>query len=175
MIHIARSNIFGSPAQALVNPVNTVGVMGRGLAADFKQRYPHHYIAYQRACRTGQLVPSRVFSYEERDKIIVCLPTKRHWRERSRLSYIEDGLHALMAEIAERDIESIAIPALGCGLGQLSWHSVRPVIERSLAPIADGVEIYLHPPGVEKPKSRRRSQHAYDRQASNLKRGRPGS
>lgn len=162
MIQIARSNIFQSPARALVNPVNTVGIMGRGLAAAFKQRYPHHFTAYQRACRMGQLVPGRVFTYEERGKIIVCLPTKRHWRERSRLSYIEDGISALRVEIEEREIESIAIPALGCGLGQLSWNAVRPVIERSLAPIADSVEIYLHPPGAERPKSQRRSQRAYN-------------
>ena len=176
MIYTARSNIFRSPAQALVNPVNTVGVMGGGLAAEFKRRYPKHYVAYTRACRLGRLAPGRVFSHEERGKLIVCFPTKRSWRERSRLSYIEDGLRALGTEITEREIESIAIPALGCGLGQLSWQAVRPVIERGLEPVADSVEIYLHPPGSERfeePEEETRPVGYYDEQFRKVRRGRP--
>ena len=174
MIHIARTNIFTSPARALVNPVNTVGVMGRGLAAEFKQRYPGHYAAYARACRNGALVPGRVFCHEERGKLIVCLPTKRHWRERSRLSYIKGGVAALAAELTRREMDSVAVPALGCGLGQLSWKSVRPVIEAGLSDLAEGVEVYLHPPGIErfeKPVEERRPEGAYDRQLRNMRRG----
>ncbi len=178
MIKAAKGSIFTSPANVLINPVNTVGVMGKGLAAEFKKRYPAHFSNYQRACRDGRLRPGRILVCSpEHGRTIICLSTKRHWREPSRLAYIKTAVAALSEEITRRQIESVAIPALGCGLGQLSWKEVRPVIQEGLAEAAETTDIYLYAPGAERginaaprPRSTRR---LMDRAIGDMKRGRP--
>jgi len=123
-------------AEALVNTVNCFGVMGRGLALQFKKVFPENFKAYEVACKHGDVRPGRMFVYEtdsvSNPKYIVNFPTKRHWRDKSRLEDIENGLVALVHEIRSRNITSIAVPPLGSGLGGLDWSAVRPRIERAL-------------------------------------------
>ena len=153
MFREGRGSIFSSPARALVNPVNIRGVMGAGLAEQFKKRYPRHYDNYRAACRRGSLMTGTVLSFSERGKIIICLPTKVYWREKSRLSVVRAGARALAAEMERLEIESVAIPALGCGLGQLSWRSVQPMLREELAEAAQSADIYLYAPDAERPKA----------------------
>jgi O-acetyl-ADP-ribose deacetylase (regulator of RNase III) len=137
MVTFTRGNVLDADVEALVNPVNCVGVMGKGLALQFKIAYPDAFREYVKACRDGELEPGRVQVVEAGrptgPRFIVHLPTKRHWRERARLADVAAGLDALVAEVARRQIRSIAMPALGCGLGGLAWADVRPLIERAFA------------------------------------------
>jgi O-acetyl-ADP-ribose deacetylase (regulator of RNase III) len=110
--------------------------MGKGLALAFKRAFPEHFASYRAACTRGEVEIGRMHVTESgraRPRWIVAFPTKRHWRARSRLADVEAGLVALARELDERAIESIAVPALGCGLGGLGWTDVRPAIERALA------------------------------------------
>lgn len=126
MIESTSGNIIKDNAEALVNTVNCVGVMGKGLALQFKKTFPDNFKAYEAACRQKQVRPGRMFVYETGDmftpKYIVNFPTKRHWRDKSRYEDIESGFQALVQEIRERQIRSIAVPPLGFGLGGLHWH-----------------------------------------------------
>ena len=136
MIHFTRGNIFDQPAEAIVNPVNCVGVMGRGLALQFKRRHPDAFLPYRRACAERCVQPGRMFMFDtgcDRSRWIVHFPTKRHWRDRSAIGDIEAGLHGLAAAVARHGIRSIAIPPLGCGLGGLDWRAVRPLVIACLA------------------------------------------
>jgi len=137
MIENAAGNILESDADAVVNPVNCVGVMGKGLAPQFKQAYPENFAAYQKACRGKQIAPGRIHLFETglmaNPKLIINFPTKRHWRDKSKIEDIESGLAALAREVRERGIPSVAIPRLGCGLGGLDWRMVRPLIEAAFA------------------------------------------
>ena len=137
--------------EALVNPVNCLGVMGRGLALRFKQLYPENFRAYADACQRGEVRPGRMFVFEtglDYPRYIVNFPTKAHWRDASRLEDIEAGLAALVKEVRNRGIRSIAIPALGCGLGGLEWDEVRPLLESALAEIADVRAVVFRPGAV---------------------------
>jgi O-acetyl-ADP-ribose deacetylase (regulator of RNase III) len=125
-----------------------VGVMGRGIALEFKIAYPANFKAYAAACKRGEVQPGRMFVFDTGQlapRWIINFPTKRHWRGKSRLEDIEAGLVALVQEIRARDIRSIAIPPLGSGLGGLDWRNVRPLIEGALADLAD-VRIVVHEP-----------------------------
>lgn len=151
MIEYAQGDILRADAQALVNTVNCVGVMGRGVALHFKQSYPDNYRAYAAACKRGEVVPGRMFVYDtgnQSPRWIVNFPTKRHWRGKSRIEYIEQGMAALVSEIRARDIESIAIPPLGSGLGGLDWRQVRPLIERALSEVPQVRAIVYEPGGT---------------------------
>ena len=135
-LRFTQGDIFEQPAEAIVNPVNCVGVMGRGLALEFKNRYPDAFAAYRDACADNRLQPGRVFLYEtgqERPRWIVHFPTKRHWRDRSLISDIEAGLRDLAKTIDRHKIKSIAIPPIGSGLGGLDWQTVRPLLAAHLA------------------------------------------
>lgn len=137
-----------SPAEALVNPVNTVGVMGKGLALQFKVRFPGAFKAYAAACAARQIRVGEMFvttGETNEPRWIVQFPTKEHWRNPSRLEWIRDGLVALRAVIQERQIRSVAIPPLGCGLGGLDWAKVRPMIEAALGDLP-GVDVWLYEP-----------------------------
>lgn len=126
-------SIFETEAEATVNPVNCVGVSGAGLARLFAQKYPENDKLYKQACREGRVVPGRGVITEtgvERPAYIVNFPTKRHWRDKSRLNDIEMGLRNLHRELLRRQIDSIALPTLGAGLGGLGWPDVRELIER---------------------------------------------
>jgi len=147
MIELTSGDILKDEAEAIVNTVNCVGVMGRGIALQFKNAWPENFKAYAAACARKEVQPGRMCIFETGQlttpRYIVNFPTKRHWRGNSRIEDIELGLAALASDIKTRGIRSIAIPPLGSGLGGLNWEDVRPLIERHLAPLADvTVRIY---------------------------------
>lgn len=143
MIEYTTGDILRSDSEteALVNTVNCVGVMGRGLALQFKQAYPGNFEAYAEACEKHDVRLGRMFVYETKRLVnplyIINFPTKQHWRRNSRIEYIEDGLKDLVEVIRKKNIRSIAIPPLGCGLGGLEWGEVKPCITAALEPLAD--------------------------------------
>lgn len=147
MITLATGNLLDAKVDALVNPVNTVGVMGKGLALQFKKAFPANFRAYEAAAKAGALEIGKmfVFTSEAAPRYIINFPTKRHWREPSTLAYVDSGLRDLLAVVRERDIRSLAVPALGAGLGGLAWSDVRPLIERAFAGMAD-VNVLLFEP-----------------------------
>ena len=142
-IVVAPGNIFDCHAEAIVNPVNCVGSMGAGLAREFARRFPAMLPGYRDACARGDLQPGSLFVYTTPDgRHVVNLATKDHWRDASTLSAIRIGARALRSFIDEgfgRPIKSIAVPALGCGLGGLAWADVRPICEQWLGDAAAGV------------------------------------
>lgn len=148
-IESTEGDLLRADAEALVNPVNCVGVMGRGLAAQFKRAFPANFEGYEKACDRGEVVPGRMFVTQTEEltgpRLIVNFPTKRHWRAKSRIEDVQSGLEALATEVRERGIRSIAIPPLGCGLGGLDWAEVRPLIERAFEPLPD-VRVLLFEP-----------------------------
>lgn len=148
MIRYAKGDILEAHTEALVNTVNSVGVMGRGIALQFKRAFPGNFKAYEAACKRGEVQPGRMFVYETSElspRFIINFPTKVHWRGKSRLEYIEAGLEALIAEIKQRGIRSIAIPPLGSGLGGLDWAEVRPLIDRAMSTIPD-IDVVVYEP-----------------------------
>ncbi len=149
MLEIVRGDIFESGAQALVNPVNCVGVMGKGLAKEFKKRFPDNYKFYQDNCKfkVMRLGMSLVYPimYDESTKYVVNFPTKYHWRDSSKIEYIEEGLIDLIETVRVFQIISIAIPALGCGLGGLPWTQVRGTICAAMVDLPDA-KVMVYPP-----------------------------
>lgn len=140
--------MFESGAEALVNPVNCVGVMGKGLALEFRRLFPENYLKYKDDCAFGNYRPGLVGFYEYREgrpRYILNVATKDHWRQASQLVDIQRGLAVLDIYIQVFHITSAAIPALGCGLGGLKWARVRPEIERALEHL-DDVSIYVYQP-----------------------------
>jgi O-acetyl-ADP-ribose deacetylase (regulator of RNase III) len=141
MIEFTTGDILRADAEALVNTVNCVGVMGRGIALQFKNDFPENFKAYAAACARDDVRPGKMFVFETgalcNPKFIINFPTKRHWKGKSRMEDIESGLKALVEEIRTRGIRSIAIPPLGSGLGGLNWAEVRPRIEAALRGIND--------------------------------------
>ena len=133
MITLVSGSLLEAEVDAMVNPVNCVGVMGKGLALQFKQTFPENFQLYKAACEQKRVVPGQMFVVDldgaERPWFVVNFPTKRHWRSRSRLGDIDSGLTALVQESVRQEWQSIAIPPLGCGLGGLDWDDVRPLIE----------------------------------------------
>jgi O-acetyl-ADP-ribose deacetylase (regulator of RNase III) len=136
MIEFKTGDILRVDAEALVNTVNCVGIMGRGIALQFKNDFPENFKAYEAACEREEVQPGKMFVFETRTltnpKFIINFPTKRHWRGKSRMEDIDSGLKALVEEIRTRSIRSIAIPPLGSGLGGLNWADVRPRIVQAL-------------------------------------------
>ncbi len=152
MIEITSGNLLEAEAEALVNTVNCVGFMGKGIALQFKQAYPDNFTAYSRACENAEVQPGRMFISEFRSmigpKYIINFPTKRHWKGKSRIEDIESGLLALIADVKRLDIKSIAVPPLGCGLGGLDWSEVRPRIEEAFASLPDVRVLLFAPSGA---------------------------
>ena len=150
MIELRTGDIFDEDVEALVNSVNCVGVMGRGIALQFKNLFPENFKAYAEACERQEVQPGWMFVYESgkmtNPRYIINFPTKRHWRAKSRMEDIEAGLDALAGEIRDRNIRSIAIPPLGSSLGGLNWADVRPRIESTLGEL-DGLLVLLFEPG----------------------------
>ena len=136
MIEWKTGDILQADAEAIVNTVNTVGVMGKGIALQFKQAYPEMFAEYQKLCKTGQLQVGQMHVFDRgimlNPRYIINFPTKEDWRAPSKISYITDGLEALIKELQARDIQSIAIPPLGCGSGGLDWSEVKPLIEQAI-------------------------------------------
>ena len=149
MITYTKGNMLAATAQALVNTVNTEGVMGKGIALHFKERFPENYAAYRAACKNGNVRVGAMFVTEVTDlsgpKWIINFPTKSSWRKPSELSYIRDGLTALVQVIEQLNIRSIALPPLGCGNGGLDWQTVKPVIEYAFADLS-GVDVLVYEP-----------------------------
>ena len=133
MVTITRGDIFGSEAEALVNPVNCAGVMGKGLALQFKKRFPLMYAHYRAECKAGRLTLGTACGFQESGRWVVCVPTKKHWRSKSRLPEITAGVAALRSFLEGAGIRSVAIPPLGCGHGGLQWSAVQPVITSGFA------------------------------------------
>lgn len=152
MIELTSGDILECEADALVNTVNCVGVMGRGIALQFKNAYPDNFKAYAAACRREAVQPGRMFVHETGQltppRFIVNFPTKRHWRGKSRLEDIDSGLADLVRVIRDNGIRSIAIPPLGSGLGGLDWDEVRPRIERALGTLDDVQVLVFEPNGA---------------------------
>lgn len=149
MIEEARGNLLEADAEALVNTVNTVGHMGKGIALQFKQAFPENFLAYARAVKRDEVRPGRMFvvptGFLANPRYIINFPTKRHWRGRSRIEDIDAGLEALVQEIRRLGIRSIAVPPLGCGNGGLDWRDVEPRIRRALGDLS-GVRVLLFAP-----------------------------
>ena len=153
MIRFKTGDILAEDVEALVNTVNCVGVMGRGIALQFKKRFPENSRAYSKACEQGEMRPGRMFVFETRrltnPRYIINFPTKRHWRGNSRLEDIEAGLGDLTRRIQECDIRSVAVPPLGSGLGGLDWPAVRRRIEEALGGIEDVRVVVFEPSGAQ--------------------------
>lgn len=158
MIEFRRNNLLAADAEALVNSVNTVGVMGKGIALQFKKKFPGNFKEYESACKQGQVTVGKVFTVKldslTNPSYIINFPTKKHWREDSKLEYVERGLEDLVSEIRRLNLTSIAIPPLGCGNGGLSWErEVRPLIEEALAQVPEVNACVYEPSGQAKPTS----------------------
>jgi O-acetyl-ADP-ribose deacetylase (regulator of RNase III) len=157
VIEYTRGDILQADAEALVNTVNCVGVMGRGIALEFKQAYPENFKAYAAACRREEVKPGRMFFFDTGQLTphwIINFPTKRHWRGKSRIEDIESGMRDLVEQIQVRSIHSIAIPPLGSGLGGLDWRAVRPLIEAGLQEVPS-VRAVVYEPGGRPDEARR--------------------
>lgn len=149
MIRYTTGNLLEADVEALVNTVNTVGVMGKGIALMFKERFPHNMEDYVAACKASEVQVGRMFVTENHELVgprwIINFPTKKHWRHPSKMEWIESGLKDLKAVIQRERILSIAIPPLGAGNGKLDWKLVRPVIEQTLSDL-EGVDILVYEP-----------------------------
>ena len=152
MIETTQGNLLKAPVEALVNTVNTVGVMGKGIALQFMQAYPQMFRAYEHACKSGEVRLGNMHVVDLGGLLggprwIINFPTKGHWRARSRILDIEVGLQDLVTTIARLNIRSIAVPPLGCGHGGLEWSDVRPLIETALGHLPD-VRVLVYAPGA---------------------------
>jgi O-acetyl-ADP-ribose deacetylase (regulator of RNase III) len=149
MLHLTTGDVLQAKAEALVNTVNCVGVMGRGIALQFRKAFPENFKVYEAACARREVRPGRMLTFETGlltgPRYIINFPTKRHWKGKSRLEDIDSGLEALVREVRERGIKSIAVPPLGCGLGGLDWSDVRPRIMRAFEGLPY-MEVFLFEP-----------------------------
>ncbi len=142
MIRYSTSDLFASPAQTLVNPVNTEGVMGAGLARAFRTRYPEMFREYQELCRRRRLAGGNLHLWRGPDRWVLNLPTKTSWRLPSTLALVEAGLQRFRRDYEALGITSVAFPALGCGLGSLAWTDVQPLLECHLSDLPIPVNVY---------------------------------
>jgi O-acetyl-ADP-ribose deacetylase (regulator of RNase III) len=154
-ITYTKGDMFKADADAIVNTVNCVGVMGKGVALIFKNKWPKNFKAYKAECDAKRLRPGKMFIYEngdmlnnERPRFLINFPTKDHWRGKSKMSFIEDGLDDFVLQVQKLDIRTVALPPLGCGNGGLPWKDVKTVIERKLADIQD-IEFIVYAPKEE--------------------------
>jgi O-acetyl-ADP-ribose deacetylase (regulator of RNase III) len=153
MIHYTQGNLLDAEVEALVNTVNTVGIMGKGIALMFKEAFPENFRLYAAACKRGEVQIGRMFVTERPPlagsgrgpRWIINFPTKRHWRDRTRLEWVQAGLADLTRLLQEKAIRSVALPPLGCGNGGLEWAAVRPLIEQALAGFRS-VEVLVYEP-----------------------------
>ena len=152
MLHFITGDMLQSKAEALVNTVNTVGVMGKGIALQFKEAFPANYKAYIAACKNKELEPGKLLAVWDTNllygrKLIINFPTKTHWRQPSKYEYIEKGLIALQELIEKEKINSIALPPLGCGNGGLDWKLVKPMMQKYLGHLP--IEISVFEPNAQ--------------------------
>jgi O-acetyl-ADP-ribose deacetylase (regulator of RNase III) len=146
-MQFVQGNLLESDAEALVNAVNTVGVMGKGIALQFKEAFRHNFKIYQQACKNGDLTVGKLLVVRDTnllgEKIIINFPTKTDWKYKSKIEYIEKGLQELQKVIIEYSIKSIALPPLGCGNGGLDWQAVKPLLIHYLGGL-QGVEVIVY-------------------------------
>ena len=143
MIKYTQGDIFDSKCQAIINTVNCEGKMGKGLAYQFKKKFPEMEQDYVKVCEHGELYPGKLHIYQENKILIINFPTKNKWREKSKIEYIINGLKKLKEEIVKRDIKSVAIPPLGAGNGGLNWNEVKSEINRELLDMENVIfEVY---------------------------------
>lgn len=135
-------DMFSSKCTTIVNTINCVGVMGKGIALEFKKRYPDMYTQYVKKCNSGEVKPGAPYLYDNGDIKIINFPTKDHWRSPSRLSYVIDGLDWFVNNYEKMGIDSIAFPPLGCGNGGLTWRVVGPIMYSKLKELPIRIEIY---------------------------------
>ncbi len=149
MIKYMNGDLLRANVEALVNTVNTVGVMGKGIALQFKQAFPANFAAYEKAAKREEVIPGKVHVFETgqftNPRFILNFPTKRHWRGKARIEDIQAGLQDLIRILREKQIHSIAIPPLGCGFGGLDWNEVRPLILSALENVPE-VEAWIYAP-----------------------------
>lgn len=151
-ITFKSGDMFSDSAEALINTVNCVGVMGKGVALEFKKRWPDNYKAYKKICADKKLEPGKLFVFDNSSlldtsspKYLINFPTKMHWKSKSKISYVEDGLDALVKLVKDRGIRSVAMPPLGCGNGGLDWNDVQPLIKDKLSQL-EGVDFIVYAP-----------------------------
>ena len=148
MIQFVTGNLLDAHVEALVNTVNTVGVMGKGIALQFKSRFPNNYKIYRDACKNDTFKTGQILSVKDGDlmsqKYVLNFPTKAHWKSPSKIEYIQTGLTALKEEILKLEIKSIAIPPLGCGNGGLDWTIVKQIMLDELKDL--DIEIHIYEP-----------------------------
>ncbi|MDR6943707.1 macro domain-containing protein [Mucilaginibacter pocheonensis] len=147
MITYHKGDLLKDDADCLLNTVNTVGVMGKGVALAFKNAFPHNYLVYRNAFAAKQLSIGKLLVVSDVNlllgqKTIINFPTKTHWRLPSEYSYIVHGLNALKDFLTENDVRSVAMPALGCGNGGLDWEKVKPLIEDKLSDLGVHIRVY---------------------------------
>lgn len=148
MIEYMKGNMFESDADCLINTVNCEGFMGKGVAYQFKMRFPENNKSYMEACRTGRLTVGKVHYYIEDGITIVNFPTKDKWRENSKLEYVESGMDSLIELLPQLSVKKIAIPPLGCGNGGLLWGDVKKVIESRIVEVANQYDFVIYEPSV---------------------------
>lgn len=152
MIELQQGDILKAEADALVNTVNCVGVMGRGIALQFAKAFPEMFRAYEAACKRGDVEPGKVLTHDlnrfEQPHYVINVPTKKHWRGKGRMEYVEAGLAALVEEVRRLGVKSVAVPPLGCGLGGLEWSDVRPRIEEAFSAVPDVHVLVFEPKGA---------------------------
>ena len=152
MIEIQQGNLLKANAEAIVNTVNCVGVMGKGIALQFKQAYPDNFRQYAKACRVSEVRPGQMFVVSTGNlfnpRYIINFPTKRHWKGKSKIEDIQTGLKALIQEVKQLGITSIAVPPLGCGNGGLSWKTVKPLIESAFLELPNVQVLLFEPQGI---------------------------
>jgi O-acetyl-ADP-ribose deacetylase (regulator of RNase III) len=152
MIELTQGDILKADAEALVNTVNCVGIMGRGIALQFRKTFPANFKAYEAACKAHQVQPGKMFVYDlnclYNPRFIVNFPTKRHWKGKSRIEDIKSGLADLIDVVQQQQIRSIAVPPLGCGLGGLNWEEVRPLIIEAFQSVPEVAVLLFEPAGA---------------------------
>ena len=157
MIERTQGDLLDAGVQALVNTVNTVGIMGKGIALQFKKAFPENYSAYRKACAAGLVTIGRMFVHDlgvlASPRYIINFPTKQHWRSKSKIADIKSGLTALVDEVQRLGIESIALPPLGCGHGGLEWSEVAPLIEKAFADLPNVQVLVFEPADAPPPEA----------------------
>jgi O-acetyl-ADP-ribose deacetylase (regulator of RNase III) len=152
MIELKQGNLLEEDAEALVNTVNCVGVMGKGIALQFKRAYPDNFQHYEKACKQGEVKPGQMFTVATGNifnpRYIINFPTKRHWKGKSKIEDVKSGLVALVSEVKRLHLTSIAIPPLGCGNGGLDWEVVKPLIISAFAELPDLRIMIFEPSGA---------------------------
>jgi O-acetyl-ADP-ribose deacetylase (regulator of RNase III) len=164
MIRYTTGNLLEAETEALVNTVNTVGVMGKGIALQFAERFKTNLRLYKEACKSGSLQVGQLLAVADADihgeRLIINFPTKKDWKHRSSYAYIEAGLLELAKQIKERDIKSIALPPLGCGNGGLQWAKVKPMIEAHLGALDVDVVVYEPSAAIKQVLQKENKRHA---------------